>query len=101
MQFISGDTNSDSKLDPNETWTYTCKSNLTKTTTNTVTASGEANGLTVRDFALATVVVATAVPALPKTGFAPVEGVPALPILVGGVLVALLLLYVFQKKQTA
>ncbi|MFA6382165.1 MAG: ice-binding family protein [Candidatus Buchananbacteria bacterium] len=74
--YISGDTNSDSKLDITETWTYTCRMRLTKTTTNTVTAKGEANGLMARDFAIATVVVAptvaaTAVPALPDAGIAP------------------------------
>jgi uncharacterized repeat protein (TIGR01451 family) len=69
VTYISGDTNGDSKLDTSETWTYTCSTNLTKTTTNTVVATGQANGLTARDFAIATVVVAT--PALPNTGFAP------------------------------
>lgn len=64
--YVSGDTNNDSKLDMSETWTYTCRTNLTKTTTNTVAASGEANGLTARDFAIATVVVAA--PKLPNTG---------------------------------
>jgi uncharacterized repeat protein (TIGR01451 family) len=72
MAYISGDTNHDSKLDTTETWTYTCRKNLTATTTNTATASGEANGYTVRDIAIATVVVAAAVPKLPNTGFAPV-----------------------------
>jgi len=71
VNYISGDTNGDSKLDTTETWTYTCQANLTKTTTNTVTASGEANGLTARDFAIATVVVAS--PKLPNTGIAPNE----------------------------
>jgi uncharacterized repeat protein (TIGR01451 family) len=68
MKYISGDTNSDSKLDPSETWTYTCRTNLTKTTTNTAIAAGEANGFTVRDLAVATVVVAGAAPKLPNTG---------------------------------
>ena len=68
VKYISGDVNGDSKLDPAETWTYTCQANLVKTTTNTVIASGEANGLTARDFAIATVVVAAAVPKLPNTG---------------------------------
>ncbi len=69
VKYVSGDANSDSKLDPAETWTYSCSANLTKTTTNTVTVSGQANGLTARDFAIATVIVAT--PKLPNTGFAP------------------------------
>lgn len=65
-QYISGDTNGDLKLDTNETWIYTCKSNLTQTTTNTVSVSGDANGLTTRDLAIVTVVVAS--PKLPNTG---------------------------------
>ena len=39
--FVSGDTDTDSKLDPGETWTYTCTSKLTTTTVNTATATGE------------------------------------------------------------
>lgn len=69
MVYVSGDTNNDSKLDASESWKYTCQTKLTATTTNTATASGEANGITVRDIALATVTVAAAVPALPATGF--------------------------------
>jgi uncharacterized repeat protein (TIGR01451 family) len=83
MKYISGDTNGDSKLDTSETWIYTCAMNLAKTTTNSAIVSGEANGLTARDFAFATVVVAADVPTvipnvatpdvpkLPKTGFPP------------------------------
>jgi hypothetical protein len=71
IKYISGDTNGDSKLDTTETWVYACQAKLTKTTTNTAIASGEANGLTVRDFAVATVVVAAAVLSLPKTGIGP------------------------------
>ncbi len=74
MKFIGGDINADQKLDSTETWTYTCSVKLTKTTSNTAVATGEANGLTVRDFAIATVVVAAVVPGLPNTGFAPVAG---------------------------
>lgn len=84
VAYVSGDTNSDSKLDPSETWTFTCQSNLTATTTNTAVAIGEANGLTVRDFAIATVVVATAVPILPNTGF---EG--NLGVILAGLLLAM------------
>jgi hypothetical protein len=58
VKYISGDKNRNSKLDPNETWIYTCRANLTKTTTNTVTATGEANGMKARDIAVATVSVA-------------------------------------------
>jgi len=63
-----GDLNKNNLLESNESWSFTCKSKLTKTTTNTATASGSANGLTAKDFAIATVVV-TDVPGLPKTGF--------------------------------
>jgi len=70
MQYISGDTNGDSKLDTTETWTYTCAKNLMQTTTNTATATGQANGLTAKDFAIATVVVVAA-PTLPNTGVPP------------------------------
>jgi len=55
--FISGDINNDSKLDVNEIWKYTCTTILLQTTTNTVTATGEANGLIATDLANATVVV--------------------------------------------
>jgi len=71
VTYVSGDANSDSKLDTSETWVYSCRANLAQTTVNTVTASGDANGLTARDFALATVVVAT--PKLPNTGIDPNE----------------------------
>jgi len=69
VNFISGDTNNNTKLDTTETWVYTCRTNLTETITNTASVTGEANGLIARDFAIATVVVAAAVPALPSTGF--------------------------------
>ncbi|TSC65124.1 MAG: Uncharacterized protein G01um101491_5 [Parcubacteria group bacterium Gr01-1014_91] len=64
-----GDLNKNSLLDSNETWTFTCKTNLTQTTTNIGTAEGSANGLIATDFALATVVVAA--PSLPNTGLPP------------------------------
>jgi len=54
---VSGDTNGDSKLDVNETWIYDCSVALAITHTNTVTATGQANGLTATDTASATVVV--------------------------------------------
>jgi hypothetical protein len=67
VKYVSGDKNEDSKLDPAETWTYTCQADLTTTTTNTVKVNGRANDLTARDFAIVTVIVAT--PKLPNTGF--------------------------------
>lgn len=101
MQFISGDSNGDSRLDATESWTYTCRSNLTQTTTNTAIASGEANGLTVRDFATATVVVATAVPGLPKTGVAPAPSVREGSVVLAGIFALLVLLYATQKKKNS
>lgn len=66
-----GDLNKNDLLESNESWSFTCQTNLTETTTNTGMAEGSANGLIARDFALATVVVA--VPKLPKTGLPPQE----------------------------
>lgn len=100
MRYGSGDTNGDSKLDTTETWTYTCSVNLTKNTTNTAIASGEANGFTVRDLATATVIVATAVPALPKTGVAPTNGPLALFAAAATLFSAALLFSAIRKKQT-
>ncbi len=76
-----GDANKNSLLDPSESWAYACRTNLSKTTTNTVFVTGEANGLIARDFAIATVVVA--VPKLPNTGIAPDEQNILWPILIG------------------
>lgn len=101
MAFVSGDTNGDSKLDTTETWTYTCKSNLTKTTTNTAIATGSANGFTVRDLAIVTVVVAAAAPVLPKTGFGPAESGLALPLVATSLAAATVLLYVVRRKRNA
>lgn len=71
VNYISGDINGDSQLDPEEIWEYTCQVNLIQTTTNTVTAVGDANGLTATDTAITTVVVATRNPVLPAAGFGP------------------------------
>ncbi|MFA5933828.1 MAG: ice-binding family protein [Candidatus Paceibacterota bacterium] len=55
----SGDTNSDGRLDVTETWVYTCPTTLSATHTNTVVATGWANGISAVDIASATVVVGT------------------------------------------
>lgn len=55
---VSGDTNGDSKLQSTETWHYTCVMNVPLTMTNTAVATGQANGITAIDTALATVTVA-------------------------------------------
>lgn len=54
---ISGDTNTDGRLDVTETWVHTCSTTLTKTHTNTVVATGWANGISAVDIASATVIV--------------------------------------------
>lgn len=102
MNYVSGDTNGDSKLDTTETWTYTCQTNLTKTTLNTATATGDANGFSVRDIAVATVVVSPVVPILPATGFPPEEKNIA-SVIIGffGILVlAMVSLGIIRRKQT-
>lgn len=70
LKYVSGDTNRDSKLDVNETWTYTCVAVLFKTTTNYAIASGEVNGVVTRDLAVATV---TVTPNFPNTGLSPLS----------------------------
>ena len=57
VSYLSGDTNADSILNTSETWRYSCVANLAVTTTNIVTATGQANGFTATDTASATVVV--------------------------------------------
>ena len=55
--YVSGDTNSDTLLQPTETWVFTATTELQVTTTNTGTAHGTGNGQTVTDVADVTVVV--------------------------------------------
>ena len=58
VTFLSGDRNNDSLLDLDEIWTYRCTTTLAATTTNTATASGTGpSDVTVRDTAIAKVVV--------------------------------------------
>lgn len=100
VKYISGDTNGNLQLDTTETWTYTCLSDLTQTTVNTVTASGDANGLTARDFAITTVVV-TAVPKLPNTGlFRSENNIPWNIIIPAGILAISTSLHFVRRKQT-
>jgi len=103
VTYVFGDTNNDSKLDPTETWTYTCQTNLTNTTVNTAAASGEANNLTARDTAIATVIVsAVSAVGLPEAGIGPDERNILWNIVIpSGILVVLIsLLYVVRRKQT-
>lgn len=60
--FLSGDLNSNKKLDPNESWKYSCTATLSKTTTNTAIVTGysdDAFNRTAIASAIATVVVST------------------------------------------
>ncbi|MEO8637573.1 MAG: ice-binding family protein [Candidatus Taylorbacteria bacterium] len=63
VNLISGDTNSDSKLDIKEKWTYRCTARVTQTTTNIGTAVGFSNGLSAIDSAVAKVTVGVSFPA--------------------------------------
>lgn len=65
----TGDTNGDNLLDPTETWTYTCQTNVSISTRNVATALGKANGLTAINYAFATVLVSF--PGPPNTGLPP------------------------------
>ena len=73
----SGDLNGNNLLENTESWSFSCKTQITKTTTNTATAIGYANGLSATDFALATVVVLQVVGV--TAGF-PNSGIPQNPL---------------------
>ena len=57
VTYVSGDIDGDSNLDVNEVWNYRCTMALSQTTTNTVTATGQASGSVAVDTANATVIV--------------------------------------------
>jgi len=69
VSYIAGDANGNGLLDPSETWTYSCTTNVSVSTTNIAMAKGSANGLTAIDYAFSTVLVSA--PGLPNTGFPP------------------------------
>ena len=96
-----GDINKNNLLDPGETFHFTCQTNLTQTTTNIGTATGHANGFTITDTSPATVVVATAVPKLPNTGF-PSSGTstPWDAVIAIGILILVSSSLVALKKRT-
>jgi len=101
INFISGDTDNDNKLDTNESWRYACQTYLTETTTNTITVEGTANGITARDFATANVVVD--VPGFPETGYgSPMSSDDLLNIIMFSFCLLLpVFLYVLAKRKTA
>ncbi|HEY5383533.1 MAG TPA: ice-binding family protein [Candidatus Paceibacterota bacterium] len=73
VSLISGDTNGDHLLQPDETWVYTCRTNISVSTRNVATALGKANDLIALGYAFATVLVSTLTPTLPNTGIPPQE----------------------------
>lgn len=81
INYVSGDVNSDLLLQPSETWIYTAKVTLYQTTTNTVTAKGDANNITAIDTAEATVAV---IPTTVVGGALPVTSIPWYNILFTG-----------------
>lgn len=105
VTYVSGDANNNSKLESEEIWTYVCESDLKVTTTNTVTASADANGITARDFAIAHVVVANAapvvVPALPNAGIPPEEKSSPWNIILSGIFIitAVSMVLVLKKRM--
>lgn len=93
-----GDLNKNDLLESNESWSFTCETNLTQTTTNIGTAVGHANGLIAVDLSPATVVVAT--PDLPSTGFGPeTKNTPWNIIIPSGIFIVLFSFYFARKKQ--
>ena len=98
-----GDLNKNNLLESNESWSFTCQTNLTKTTTNIGTAEGHGNGLTAIDFSPATVVVLGGQVlgvSFPDTGLPPFNGSTPWHIIIPmGVFVALLSFYLALKKQ--
>jgi uncharacterized repeat protein (TIGR01451 family) len=65
-----GDANANSRLDPTETWRYTCTQTLTETTTNTALATAFSAGLPVTDTDQALVTVGTPAALTPRVGLA-------------------------------
>jgi len=105
-----GDTNGNGLLDTNEVWIYTCTTNLTQTTANTVTVTGFANGLEATDSDTITVIVAASstsspgfptqeVPSLPDTGVSPNANVITWEVLAGIFVVLGIALIFIRKKE--
>lgn len=57
-----GDVNKNNLLEKDEIWTFTCQTNVTETTTNIGTATGDANGLIAVDLSPSTVAVTSTEP---------------------------------------
>ena len=95
--------NNNNLLDPGESWSYTCRTNVPVSSMNVAEAEGSANGFTALGYAFATVLVAT--PGLPNTGFPPKGNgalgdiVDFIVALVGILTIALTSLTVALKKR--
>jgi len=100
---VSGDGNGNGLLETNEVWMYTCNMTLRASTTNTATAQGTGNGLTVTDVAVASVVLSPALippaPKLPNTGFAPVDGSIVGMVTAAGIFVGAMLLFAVTRRK--
>lgn len=94
-----GDLNKNNLLESNESWSFTCQTNITQTTTNIGTAEGHANGLTAIDFSPATVVVAA--PGLPSTGVDPSKSYWGIAILLGALVVLLTTFFIARRNKVA
>lgn len=62
LSYVSGDANSDQKLDKSESWAYSCEKVLTETATNTATVTGKYGSDTATASATAKVTVQRATP---------------------------------------
>jgi hypothetical protein len=76
VDYVAGDTNHDSKLQSNETWTFSCSMSLNHTTTNVATASGQYNGHSFTALDDATVEVSKATPTPTPTATATPTATP-------------------------
>ncbi len=93
----TGDVNNNNLLDISESWIYTCRTNLSTTTTNTATAEGTANGLTAIDYAIATVV--TVSPTFPNTGLDLSGNNISWGTILGGIVTVSVLFYISLRKS--
>lgn len=57
IALLSGDTNGDTLLDPDESWIYSCQMHIATSTRNVATVQGKGNGLTAFGYAFTNVLV--------------------------------------------
>ncbi|MGC9610865.1 MAG: ice-binding family protein [Minisyncoccia bacterium] len=123
VAYVSGDVNSNNKLDPGENWKYSCTATLSNTTTNTAVATGYANDVyhqVAYATAITTVVVNASLPSplilvptstigqvlgvttgFPNTGFPPEEKNDSWSVAILGILaLASVSIVVALKKRT-